>query len=62
MLRVAIWMPSVTIGVITAAMSLFGIWLGGRLRVRFGNAAQVLGAVILLIIAVRIVGSHVLGW
>jgi len=62
MLRVDIWTPAVTIGIVTASMSLLGIWLGGRLKLRLGSAAQVLGAVILLAIAVRIVGEHVLGW
>jgi putative Mn2+ efflux pump MntP len=62
MVQVAIWTPALTIGIITAAMSLLGIWLGGRLKVHLGTAAQVLGAVILVVIAVRIVGEHVLGW
>jgi manganese efflux pump family protein len=59
--NVPVWTPAVTIGVITAGMSLMGVWLGGRLRTRLGSAAQVLGAVILIVIAVRIVSGHVLG-
>lgn len=59
MLEVAIWVPSVVIGVVAATMSLVGILMGGRLHARYGRIAEVAGGVILILIAVRIVVSHV---
>ena len=58
MLRIAIWTPSLAIGAIASSMSLLGIVLGSRLQIRFGSAAQFLGGVILILIAIRIVMTH----
>ena len=58
MMRIRIWTPSVVIGIVAAAMSLLGILLGTRLHSRFGRIAEVLGGVILILIAVRIVYTH----
>jgi manganese efflux pump family protein len=58
MLRVPVLLPSITIGVITAAISAGGIFLGGRMHVRFGRHAERFGGIILLLVALRIVASH----
>lgn len=58
MLKVAIWTPSVVIGLVAAAMSLAGIFLGSRLHARFGRVAEAAGGILLILIAVRIVFSH----
>jgi len=58
MLQIAIWTPSLAIGVVASTMSLVGIALGSRLQFRFGKAAQIIGGMILILIAIRIVLAH----
>lgn len=57
-LRVEIWIPSTVIGIITAIVSFVGIMVGGRLNDRFGRHAEIAGGIVLILIAVRIVISH----
>ena len=59
MLEVAVWFPSVVIGVVTAALSMVGIAIGTRLGAAFGRRMEVLGGLILIGIGVRIVLSRV---
>jgi putative Mn2+ efflux pump MntP len=58
MLNVSVWLPSVAIGLVAGGMSLVGIYLGSRLQVRLGRKAEILGGVILIFIAIRIVVEH----
>ena len=60
MLNVNVWLPSIAIGVVAAGMSLVGIFLGSRLQVRLGRKAEILGGLILIFIAIRIVVEHTL--
>ena len=60
MLNVSVWLPSVVIGFVAGGMSLVGIHLGSRLQVRLGRKAEILGGIILIIIAIRIVVEHTL--
>ncbi len=60
-LDVAIWMPCVMIGVITAALSLAGVLLGRVLRGRWGPRIEVAGGVLLLAIGAQILVSHLRG-
>lgn len=57
-LKVGIWIPSVIIGVVAWGGSLTAIHLGTRLQKRFGRQAEIIGAIVLMIIAVRIVLTH----
>lgn len=59
-LDVEIWYPAVVIGVITAAMTLCGMLLGGRIGQRRGRHIRVLGGVILIGIGVKILVEHTL--
>jgi putative Mn2+ efflux pump MntP len=61
MIGVAIWQPSVIIGVVTAVLSLIGIAIGGRVGRRFGPTVEIIGGLILLAIGIRIVTTHVFG-
>lgn len=54
MLNVAIWTPSIVIGVITAALSLVGLALGGRLGRSFGRRMEIAGGILLILIGLRI--------
>ena len=59
MIGVAIWQPSVIIGVVTAILSLIGIAIGGRVGGRFGPSVEIIGGLILLAIGARIVVTHI---
>jgi len=61
MIGVAIWQPSVIIGVVTAVLSLIGIAVGGKFGSRFGPTVEVIGGLILLGIGVRILVTHIFG-
>lgn len=58
MLRSDIWSPSVVTGLVTGAMSWVGILLGSKLHARLGRIAELVGGVILILIAARIVIAH----
>lgn len=57
-LDVAIWQPSVIIGVLTAGLSVVGIALGSRVGPRLGQRTELAGGLLLLAIGVRIVVEH----
>jgi putative Mn2+ efflux pump MntP len=53
-----IWWPSVVIGVVTMVVCLIAIQLGRRMNASLGKRAELIGGFILLIIALRILLSH----
>jgi manganese efflux pump family protein len=59
-LSVGIIYPAIVIGIVAAAMSLLGIFLGGRLGKAFGKRMEIVGGLILIGIGVRVVISHLL--
>jgi len=61
MIGVAIWQPSVIIGVVTAVLSLIGIAVGGKVGRRFGPTVEMIGGLILIAIGLRILVSHLAG-
>ncbi|MFZ1932427.1 MAG: manganese efflux pump MntP family protein [Thermoguttaceae bacterium] len=54
LLGVSIWIPSVVIGVITAALSAIGITFGGRIGPRWQRWAEAAGGVVLLAMGVKV--------
>lgn len=58
MLGIAIWTPSLVIGIITALVSIGGMLIGGRLNRQFGRVMQYCGALVLLLIGLRILLDH----
>ena len=60
-MHVSIWIPSVVIGLVAAALSAVGIGLGSRLGPRCGRWAEALGGCLLLLIGTRILLSDLLG-
>ena len=58
---VAVWLPSVVIGIVAAAMTTTGICFGSRFGRRGGRFARVLGGLVLIGIGVRILVSHLSG-
>lgn len=60
MLRIDIWYPSAIIGLITATMSIIGIYIGKFLGEKFGNAMERIGGLVITGIGVKILFSHIL--
>jgi manganese efflux pump family protein len=58
MLGVAIWMPCLVIGLVTAALSTAGMLLASRLGPHLGRRLRGLGGVVLVGIGVQILVSH----
>lgn len=58
LLNISILWPSISIGLVTASASLVAIRIGRGLHLRFGRRAEVIGGLILLAIALRIVIEH----
>jgi putative Mn2+ efflux pump MntP len=54
-LRESIWIPSLIIGVVTAALTGLGIGFGSRLGNRWGHRAEAIGGCALILIGLRIV-------
>ncbi|MFH1222713.1 MAG: manganese efflux pump MntP family protein [Pseudomonadota bacterium] len=59
-LGVKILIPCIVIGGVTFVISFVGVDIGKRLGSRFKNGAEILGGVILLAIAVKILFQHIL--
>lgn len=59
MLRVNLWIPSVIIGIVAAAMTLTGMLLGRRLQAVWGKRAELVGGLVLIAIGLRVVWEHV---
>ncbi len=55
---VSIWLPSVVIGIVAAAMTVIGIRFGSRIGRKGGRWAEVLGGVVLISIGLQILISH----
>jgi putative Mn2+ efflux pump MntP len=57
-LRISVWYPSVVIGSITLVLSTLAILLGQRIGSQFGKRGQILGGIVLLLIALKIIIAH----
>jgi len=60
-LDVDIWYPCVVIGLVTAALTVGGMFVGSRVGQRFGNRVRVVGGLILIGIGIKILVEHTLG-
>ena len=58
MIGVAIWQPSVVIGVVTAGISLVGIAIGDRVGIKWGSRVEFAGGILLVAIGIRILAGH----
>jgi len=57
-LNVSFFVPCLIIAVVTFVFSACGSWLGFQTKKLFGNIAEIIGATILVVIAVRILVTH----
>jgi putative Mn2+ efflux pump MntP len=57
-----IWSASIIIGIVAAAMSLIGIKIGEKLSGKFGAKAAILGGFVLILIGIKVVLEHELGF
>lgn len=60
-LRIGVVGPSVTIGCVTSLLCFFAIVAGRRIGQSIGRYVQVLGALILILIALRVLVTHLAG-
>ena len=61
-LRVSIFPAASIIGITTFLLSVGGIFIGNLFGTRYKNKATIAGGIILIIIGLRILLSHLLGW
>ena len=61
LLGVAVWLPSVVTGIVTAALSAVGITFGGRIGSRWEHWAEAVGGIVLIGIGVRVLLGHLIG-
>jgi putative Mn2+ efflux pump MntP len=59
-LKISIWMPSVTIGALTALLSMIGILFGGKIGARWSRFAEIAGGIVLVLIGAKIFLDHLL--
>jgi len=58
LLQVSIWYPAVIIGIVTGIVSFIGILLGRQFSKKIGKRAAIFGGILLILIAIRILLSH----
>ena len=61
LLGVAVWIPSVVTGIVTAALSAVGITFGGRIGPRWEHWAEALGGLMLIAIGARVLLARLWG-
>ena len=59
---VTIWVPAVVIGVVTGLVSWLGLRLGNKLGERFGKRMEIAGGIVLILIGLRILLGHLIGF
>jgi len=59
LLQVSIWYPAVVIGIVTGVVSFIGILLGRQFSKKVGERAAIIGGILLILIAIRILLSHI---
>jgi putative Mn2+ efflux pump MntP len=59
LINVAIYYPSLVIGIVTLVMSLIGMFFGKTLQRRFGKKAEFLGGIIILAVGIKILLDHI---
>lgn len=57
-LRISVWYPSVVIGLITLLLSTLAILLGQRAGSQLGKRGQIVGGIVLLLVALKIIIAH----
>jgi putative Mn2+ efflux pump MntP len=57
----SILVPVLVIGIVAAAFTILGMFLGRRIGIRWGQRVEVLGGIILLAIGCRILWAHLFG-
>lgn len=61
MIGVGIWYPSSIIGIITALLSISGIYMGKTLGAKFGKKMEFAGGVVIVGIGLKILLDHIIG-
>ena len=56
---VAVWFPSVIIGIVAGLMTILGMHLGRKIGIKFGHRMEFVGGVILIAIGLKILLEHI---
>ncbi|OQY19314.1 MAG: hypothetical protein B6I36_04540 [Desulfobacteraceae bacterium 4572_35.1] len=59
-LQVDVWYPALVIGVVAAMFTLSGMFLGRRIGAMWGQRMEVLGGIILCLLAIKILAEHLM--
>ena len=60
LLNVPIFLPALTIGIITFIISFCGVMLGRSIGIKWGERAHLLGGIVLIVIGIKILLGHLL--
>ncbi len=58
LLKVAVFLPALFIGIVTFSLSVAGLFLGKKLGEKFGKRMEIVGGIVLILIGVRILIQH----
>ncbi len=58
LIKVDIWFPAVIIGIVTALLSVVGVYFGRLLGLKFGRIMECIGGIILIVLGIKILFSH----
>jgi putative Mn2+ efflux pump MntP len=58
MLGLKIWYPALLIGIITSAITIFGMLIGSQIGRRMGRQVEIIGGLVLIAIGVKILIEH----
>lgn len=57
---ITVWIPSVVIGLVAAAMTAIGLMLSNRIGSRWGRCAETVGGIVLILIGLRVLITHLM--
>lgn len=58
-LNVSIILPIVIIGIITFFISFFGVLIGSNVSIKYGNRAELIGGILLILMGIKIFIEHI---
>ena len=57
-LRINIWLPVISIGIITFILSVIGVKIGNKFGDKYENKAEFIGGLILILLGIKILLEH----
>ena len=60
LMEISIWFQVLVIGVVIAAFTIIGLFIGGRFGARFGKRMEIIGGLILIFIGFKVLFEHLM--